>query len=420
MNTHVVFITAGEWPAQKGLLVSQVLETARALQSRGYTVSWLAAIPLLSRFKRFVLRDHDLQWLQSECQRSDIVFESCIIPVTLGSPWSMLLRRWWHKRVAQYALRRPVCAEVDGTRDIILHARSYDAAEIGICLRKMMRALNQSVQAACSFDMRSLLAPEVPMVHGIAGRLTYGFLKEFEFQLVRDSDVTFLPVDMARRHYYDETGLTIQHAPIQGLKREPSWKVDFERRWDERRLGYAGSIGRWNDPGLLVQMLNLFQDFKPDLATQSIDILSGMDCKLYKQSEMAGYYDRMLALVIPGLIWNDGYFGLLKMRCNFFSTKAAEALSRGVPLIVSSELAELAEFVRSHDCGIVLELRNGRPLLPAGLNVTSKDLWLRLTTNAASVGASFERQTVVGVYERAWQAAIERQRYTKADPSRAE
>lgn len=407
MSFHIVFITAGEWPSQKGLLVSQVLETARALQAKGYVVSWLAAIPMLSRIKRWMLRDQDLQWLQAECQNSDIAFNYQIIPVALGAPWSMAARRRWHERVARRALRH-LWEPVGPAPGTILHARSYYAAEIAILLRELAAKQDSTRTVVTSFDMRSLLGPESPMVHGAIGTATYGFIKELEFALVRDSDAAFLPVDIARRQYQEETGLVIHYAPIQGLGREAGWQVDFDARWLARRIGYSGSIGQWNDPTLLMAMFNLFPGFVPQLAARKIDVFANIDCRLYSHSELPSYYDSLLALVIPGLPATANYFRTIKMRCNFFSTKAAEALSRGVPLVVSSELEELATFVRKHDCGIVVDLSSGSPVLPAGLDVGSRELWHRLTVNAASVGASFERQAVIGVYERAWRTAIER------------
>lgn len=404
MNIHIVFITAGEWPAKKGLLVSQVLETARALQAKGYTVSWLAAIPLLSRLKRWVLRDQDLQWLQSECEKIGLIFDYKIIPVTLGSPWSMPMRNWWYDFLARYALSRPVC----GSCETVLHARSYDAADIGLRLRRLMKEHDCSRPVVTSFDMRSFLGPESPMCHGVIGTAAYGFIKELEFNLVRDSDVTFLPLNFGRRQYLEETGLVINYAPIQGLYRVPNWKVDFNTRWSTHRIGYSGSVGQWHDPILLRQIFDLFPQCKPKLASKMIDVFAGLDCKLYMQCDLPEYYDSLLALVIPGLAHITGYYKTLQMRCNLFSTKAAEALSMGVPLIVSSELEELAGFVRENDCGIVVNLINGQPFLPDNLDIYSRDIWRRLTDNAVRVGAQFERKSVIEVYERAWENELTR------------
>lgn len=410
MKLHILFITAGEWPAQNGLLVSQVLETARALQLRGHTVSWLAAIPLLSKIKRWFEKNHDLKLLKAECQRFGIPFKALTIPVALGSPWSIGLRRWWHTRVVRRAASwgAKFGASADST---VLHARSYYAAEIALLLRESLVAQDPSKAVITSFDMRSLLAPEIPMTHGFFGIAAYGFIKELEFSLVRDSDISFLPVDAARRQYHEETGLNIRHAPIQGFDREPGWHLNFESRWAARRIGYSGSLGQWNDPSLLLAIFSLFPGFVPKLAVHPHDLLANLDCSLYQQSELPSYYDGLLALVIPGLSDVEGYFRTTKMRCNFFSTKAAEALSRGVPLIVSAELEELATFVRDHDCGMVFDLSDRKPILPAGIDLNSIELWHRLTINAKQVGSRFERQAVISVYERAWLAAIDRKHF---------
>lgn len=413
MHLHIIFITAGEWPAREGLLVSQVLETARALQARGHTVSWLAAIPLLSRIKRFLLRDLDLAWLYAECKRAEIVFDHQIIPVTLGSPWSMPLRRWWHERVAQRALRRPVCAGGQG-KAIVLHARSYNAAEIGLLLRQSIKARDAGRPVVTSFDMRSFLGPESPMSHGAIGTIAYGFVKALEFELVTNSDLAFLPVNVGRRQYLEETGLAIHYAPIQGLDREPGWKPDFPARWANRRIGYSGSVGQWHDPALLRQIFELFPIWRPQLASKPIDAFAGLDCQLYRQSELPAYYDGLLALVIPGLAEVEGYYRTLQMRCNLFSTKAAEALSRGVPLIVSSQLQELADFVHQNECGIVVDVRDGRPSLADLPGLDSYEFWERLSTNAAKAGERFARPAVLSVYEQAWLATFRQQKESQS------
>lgn len=406
MTSHIMFLTAGEWPAQKGLLVSQVYETARALQAQGHQVSWFASIPLPSYLKRRVLRDKDLKGIEASCRENGIAFAHAIAPVTLGSPYSMPLRRYWHQRLARSALAH-LRAQPAASGGTILHARSYYAAEIGVMLRELALADGRRDTIA-SFDMRSFLGPESPMAHGALGTAVYGFIKAMEYDLVKSSDASFLPVNVGRRQYNEETGLMIHYAPIQGMERELGWAVDFDRRWAARRIGYSGSIGQWHDPDLLRAIFDLFPALTPQLAARRIDAFEGLDCTLYKPSELAGYYDGLLALVIPGLAQIDGYYRTLQMRCNLFSTKAAEALSRGVPLIVSSELQELADFVRTHACGLVVEVERGRPALPAGVDVDDPQLWRQLSEGAAQVGARFTRQAVIDIYTSAWAEAMAR------------
>lgn len=406
MTKHALFITAGEWPARKGLLVSQVYETARALQARGYRVSWFASIPLLSFVKRKILCDRDLAEIEASCRAEGIAFARAIVPVTLGSPYSMPWRRWWHRRLARRAcsLLNEVQATSSGT---ILHARSYYAAEIGLLLRDIASASVDGTVIA-SFDMRSFLGPEAPMAHGTLGTAAYGFLKSLEFELIRGSDASFLPLNVGRRQYREETGLHIHFAPIQGMEREAGWSVDFNHRWASARIGYSGSVGQWHDPDLLRSIFGLFPNLTPKLAARKIGAFADLDCTLYKPADLGCYYDGLLALVIPGLAEIDGYYRTLQMRCNLFSTKAAEALSRGVPLIVSSELQELADFVRLHRCGLVVDVNQGTPTLPAGLDIDDPNLWRQLTDGAIAIGARFTRQAVLDVYETAWNQALER------------
>lgn len=404
MPRHIVFITAGEWPAQKGLLTSQVYETALALQAKGYQVSWFASIPLMSYLKRLMLRDKDIKNVSSVCRENDIPFTYVIAPVTLGSPFSMPLRRWWHRRLAKRAL----CfldAHSGAADSRIVHARSYYAAEIGVYMRDLAASHRTTI---VSFDMRSFLGPEAPMGYGMLGTAIYGFLKSMEYELVKAADASFLPVNVGRRQYREETGLDIHYGPIQGLDREPGWSIDFDRRWAVRRIGYSGSVGQWHDPILLREIFAQFPALTPKLASKKIDSFEGLECTHYKPSELPGYYDGLLALVIPGLSKVEGYYRTLQMRCNLFSTKAAEALSRGVPLIVSSELRELAEFVQTHECGIVMDVRQGRPFLPPGIDIDDYTFWQRITHNAARVGADFTRAAVINGYERIWAAALSR------------
>lgn len=409
MSFHIIFITAGEWPARNSLLVSQVLETARALQSKGHSVSWLASIPLLSRVKRWLLNDQDLAWLKAECQATDISFHYKFSPVTLGSPWSMPVRNWWHSRLARNVPRHLIINDKE-YRSTVLHARSYDAAHIGLKLRKLLNTQDNGINFLTSFDMRSFLGPETPMSHNTIGKVAYGFIKEHEFELIRDSDIAFLPINIGRRQYFEETGLSIQYAPIQGLDRETGWTVDFEARWQSPLIGYSGSIGQWNDPTLLRKIFDLLPWCRPKLACKILDEFADLDCRLYQQTELPSYYDSLLALVIPGLSKINGYYPTLKMRCNLFSTKASEALSRGVPLIVSSKLKELADFVREHECGIVINVDDGIPVLPIPDTTHSKEYWMHLTNNAVQIGERFTRTTVLEIYEKAWLAALARQK----------
>lgn len=404
-SLDVVLISSGEWPSVGSLLFSQLFETARILKQQGHSVRWFAAIPALSWLKRFLQRKSDLAMVRMQCKAAGIPFDSVVVPISLGAPHSLPIR----SAALRFAARK-LTRIVSGKRGpLVLHARSYDATEIAILTRDHASMTKRSTIA--SFDMRSWLPPEIPMGHGLLGRLAYGPWKEIEYRLLRNSDTRFLPLDRSRAQYEEETGISVAFAPIQGFDRPEGWSPDFEARWSTRRIGYAGSLGQWNDAHLLIDFFKVFKDFTPLLATHRTPELEAFECHFYGIDKLPEYYDALTAMVIPGLRTSHGYFDTIKMRANFFSTKAAEALSRGVPLIVSNQLAELAAFVRKHDCGVVVDLNaeTGLPLHTGNIPADDdKARWKELSDNAARVGATFTRESVMAIYLNEWQHALSR------------
>jgi glycosyltransferase involved in cell wall biosynthesis len=163
-------------------------------------------------------------------------------------------------------------------------------------------------------------------------------------------------------------------------------------------------------------MLQSIPNTTPRLAMAPRPDLGRFDCRVYSFAEMAAYYDSLLAMVIPGRRDVSDYFVGFKMRCNFFSTKAAEALSRGVPLLVSSELVELAEFVKEHGCGAVYSPASHRYVFPTGDWIGNRSEWERLTMNARNVGESFTRHKVLGRYVAAWESCVAPDRQRRDEP----
>jgi hypothetical protein len=132
------------------------------------------------------------------------------------------------------------------------------------------------------------------------------------------------------------------------------------------------------------------------------------DCRVYANNDMPRYYDGLLGLVIPGRHDTGDYFMSFQMRCNLFSTKAAEALSRGVPLVVSSGLFELAKFVRKNRCGFVYDSDSRQFVFPAKDSVADKAVWAEMTANAVVAGGKFTRSRVVNDYLACWRTLFEK------------
>ena len=78
-----------------------------------------------------------------------------------------------------------------------------------------------------------------------------------------------------------------------------------------------------------------------------------------------------------------------------------------MPLVVSSKLTELAEFVRQHECGAVYDIDKRQIVFPEGNWLESKSEWLRLSENATNVGEMFTRRRVMELYQSEWNSLFE-------------
>lgn len=392
----LVFVTTGEMPSLSSLHVSQVLEPAAVMAAEGHDVTWLAAIPFASWLKDTMFRGRRVALAREACQQRGVGFEQLVVPLSIGGALSFLCRgpvlRWAASRLRRHFRLRM-------GKPTVFHCRSYYAAHLAADLKK----LSGEDQWRVSFDMRSILPEEFPLTLGWLGTVCYGFAKRWEHALLHRCDASFLPLEFGRIKALRESGVEIDHAPIQGFDRSPDWAVDFEQRWTDRRIGYAGSIADWHDPDLLRAMLNSLPDARPHLATTPDSRLAGLECEQIAHQRMPAFYSRLLALVIPGRTDVEDYFVSFKLRCNFFSTKAAEALSSGVPIIVSSHLAELVEFVREHECGAVFDATLGELIYPDPSSIALRSTWERLTANAVVAGASFQRSRVLAIYRDRWE-----------------
>ena len=96
------------------------------------------------------------------------------------------------------------------------------------------------------------------------------------------------------------------------------------------------------------------------------------------------------------------------MRLNYFSTKAVEALSLGVPLLVNDDLTELAAFVDSNNCGYTFSIEDQykndtTDLWRTGQN---KQAWESISKNAAKIGDQFQKENVHSAYLNIWRGLI--------------
>lgn len=398
---HILYLTALEMPSLSNLHASQVFAPASQIAMQGFRVTWIAVIPYAMYVKDIVCSTRRLRQVSAACAEQGIDFLPFYVPLVSNAS----LSSFYFRKFVLYYVARKISKAVLWSEMNILHARSYYATEIACCIRNMLR--NEFCKV--SFDMRSIFPEEIPIVSSSTlGKMSYGFMKQWEFELLRSSDVAILPLHYARSRIYSETGTQVRYIPVQGFDRESGWRVDFDKRWEQARLGYAGSIGAWHSPEILLEIFQALPWMKPRLAMKPNPLFTQHDCRVYANNDMPAYYDDLLGLVIPGRQDPKDYFMSFQMRCNLFSTKAAEALSLGVPLVVSSKLFELAKFVRKNRCGFVYDPDAHQFVFPDKKSITDKTVWAEMTENAVTVGERFTRTRVVNEYLACWKALFEK------------
>lgn len=392
----IFFLTAGELPSLSGLHASQVLEPALELVRAGYHVIWIASIPALSCLRKYRNIKSDLSKITDYCKKNAIVFQ---YKFEIWAMNGVFLFPFREKLLGFSAKRWLYAFEGYKEYDVVIHARSYYATQIAIGLRNQ---LSRTIKCCVSFDMRSLAPEEMPLTRGLLGCLYFGLYKEWEYRLVYESDMSFLPLVYASSRINFESSLDVIFMPIQGFAREKDWAPDFDARWEGRHVGFAGSFGKYQSPELLVKMVASLEGVNPYFACGPHPLLKGFSLDKFEFSKMKGYYDKLLVMVVPGVPTGQGYFVDFKMRCNFFSTKAAEALSLGVPLMVSTNLRELANFVIDNNCGLVYDPASEEIVYPENFDSLDKESWRKISVGADVVGADFDRSVILKKYMDRW------------------
>lgn len=396
---NIIQITSGELPSANGLHGSQVLNFLIDYVKIGNEVHWVSFIPILPFLKKYKKNKKNLVELERRCGANNIkfkyFFEIYTINGVFSFPFRMSLLKYSAMKLVRYLHLNKIYKP-------IIHGRSYYASEIA-CIAKA-RLNNEAVS---SFDMRSLSPEELPLTRGKAGLLMYGFAKNWEAELLRRCDVSFLGLDYGRFKVLNEIGVEVIYAPIRGLSRPSGWTVNFNQRWEMNKSGYSGSIGQYQNLDLILLLLKIRPSSNPSIATNDkIDAGDFIDIKSYPVELIHEYYEKLLYLVIPGTIDDSSFYSLFSTRCNLFSTKAAEALSLGVPIVVSSHLNELVDFVRKNDCGVVYDFNKKLIVHPSNFDPEDKNSWKRLTDNAVIAGDRFLSQNVNSIYLDAWKRKI--------------
>ena len=403
-----MFLSVGEYVTPDNLVYSQQIQVANSVVDTGRFdgVDVIIALPRLAVLKRARTHKKNIHQVLSMSRVPVHVFQSW---VHSGLWLSFMLKKQALEGLASEIVSQLIWSPGDR---VIIHARSYYAAQLALLLKEKCPESDIKVV----FDMRSLWVPEFPLNSSLVGTAMVGFLRRWEHHLITRSDLTLITT-LAGLNYLSLEGgyVNLQHIPLMGFAQskilaERDFEAIVRRRWENKKVAYVGAISRWHPLSNVLLVMESLQKRMPIQAIAAVNhaaVIPGISVENHPHNEMVTFYSELLASIVPGMASTDDSFELLQMRINLFSTKAVESLSLGVPIIVTSQLAELSSFVKDHQCGIILGRGKNsiyETEFPSGFDFNSFDSWLQLSKNALKAGQLFSRENVVKTYLRYWES----------------
>lgn len=406
-NKNIVFLSFGSYATKKDLIYSQMLKFADELDKQNYfkSVQSIVIMPKLSTYRRYKTHKSNIEDFNSSIDSKLTFLYSWLLN---GKMYSFLLKNYYYKFLINKIYKN--IEKLDG--EIIFHCRSYYSADFALLLKKTYPDKNIKVL----FDMRSLLPPEFPYTSKVFGKFLYVLGKEWERRLLKESDLSLMVTHNAIKllHLEDSTHKNIDYIPIIGFSKNlksTNIQNEFNQRWKNKSIGYVGSIGLWHNlQSIELVEKTLKEEFKEDhkfiIATGNKNLNTYIDKTSIPNDEMPKFYRDQLAIVIPGVINNIDYFKALQMTSNLFSTKASEALSLGVPLVVNKQINELTNLVLENKCGLVFEYdskNNKIKFLNASeQELNSEEFWENITKNAFELSEKFSKEKAEEMYFNYW------------------
>jgi len=399
---RVTFLTVGEYPTAGGLHASQVLPFAIYLQGRGVRVNWVAYVPLEMRLRDLMVNGGALlSDMKKLVGQHGIDFTIKLFPITVTRAYSYMFRN----RLVRLAginfsgLLRKYATEGDLH---IIQCRSYFATAVALEAKKSDKNIR------VSFDMRSLLPPELPLMFPLVGNFFYGGLKRWEAFLLKESDCSFLPSQRGIRRLELEGGEHLPtYVPIAGLVDSPA-SENHDDIFQKPVICYVGGIGPWHSIKVLELVFEELAKSIPGcafevLTSNAISLKSPVKVHSLPNHKIHEALKSMLAVVVPGPADCDNYF-MRNVSTYLFSTKATEALSLGIPLIVNENNLELVEYVTSRQCGLVFSIKASN-LIFEGVSdeqLAGMEFWANLRMAARQCASEFCRESVFGKYLKVW------------------
>jgi glycosyltransferase involved in cell wall biosynthesis len=409
----VIFLTAGELPVLRTLQVSQVIENIMEAKDHGMKCSYYAFIPFTTHIK-YILKHRKsavkdfIGYIKGRGIKTKYSYSFLNIESLLTFFFRKLLVKFEARKLRKYILSF-------GEGEYLLQCRSYYAADIGCQVKRSLG--KDGLKLKVAFDMRSLLPPEFSYSSPLFSGYLFRESKKWERKIINESDISFMTTKRAVRQLRKDHGndIRIGYIPLSGFRKRDVKTLSMKERWNNKRIGYVGQLGKWHTATSLNMMFSFFDNCldnykKIVVAERTKKYATSIEDVEFLSTDyefISDIYSSMLAILIPGDLFETGNpYKLLQMDMNLFSTKAAEALTCGVPLIANAKLGELTDFIRENDCGIIMEYDIESNKMKA-LNIDSEeignfDYWARISDNAKKAGQMFLRESVLARHMEYW------------------
>lgn len=410
----VVLLSVGSYVKTSDLVYSQMLKLGDAIGETGnYTIKSFVFLPIASCIKRSRNVLYDVKEIKSRTEH-EVNFGLTLI--RWSGALSFFLRELFIK-FHVYRLERAIFKDLSENTPIILHCRNYYSAFVAIRVKG-----RQSRSIKVVFDTRGLMPFEVPYISKI-GSLLFGPFHRWEHELIKSSDVVLVQAKKSKEYLELVHGKepNITFLPISGFplkRRHKKLEHRLKTAWKKKQFLYVGSLGHWNNIEKLFTAFSMIAarfDEEVEFLVATTEPISFPNEKLpfkikftsVPYDEVHQLYNDSLALIIAGSAGDD-FFSQSNMRLNYFSTKAVEALSLGVPLVVNDDLTELAEFVDSNQCGFKFSHfdKYENSLTDLSIKIDQKHEWELVSRNADKLGSQFLAENVHMAYAHLWEKLI--------------
>ncbi len=394
MNKALIYLNVGESAKAGSLVYSQQYENARLIKEKntGFDNVFVISVLPVKEFFRSKLKNKSsvIQW-------QDLTIQTYPTWIKIFKLSSFLLKEFLLKQAAKKIIK-----DLAPYSDITFHCRSYYATAQALAIKAMLP--NSKVNIV--FDMRSFLPEEIAM-KSLQNKFFYLDYKAWEKELIKKSDVTFATTQRGINIFkMTAPELTLTYLPNCGFEVSDD-KVDsieqFNFIWNKKSFGYVGSVGPWYAPAKIELALDFFKlkinDSSTFILNKKIKNIGQHPAEYKPWKEVPKKIASSLFTLIPGSS-KSGYLSELKVSMNFFSTKAAESLSLGIPLVVNRDITEVAEFIEDNNCGIVFDIIDNEINIDKDVEeqLNNKKFWQLLHANALIAGQKFKRQEILKTF----------------------